>query len=231
MTILEFSVNSTTIPVTWTSSGSMVDGYVVQWTYDGDCAGVSGGSASVGGDVTTFTIEELEEFSLYSISVNVTNTISSAVSNVVSGMTNATGMFIFLDYSSENYVLFAAVPSVAPSSVNATGSVFNITIQWEMVECIHQNGNITGYSVRYMVLGSNFWETVSISGGSTTTGVLAGLNSSTTYTVAVAAVNGAGVGEYSDPLTVSTDGRLCHRPFRSSCHLLNACCRCSVCDC
>ena len=92
MTVLQSSVSSTTLPVKWTGGGSVVDGYVVQWTYDGDCTGVSGGSVSVGGDVANFTIEGLEEFSPYSVSVNAANSISSAVSNKTSGMTNEAGM-------------------------------------------------------------------------------------------------------------------------------------------
>ena len=93
---VESAVTSTAIPVTWTSAGSVVDGYVVEWTYEGDCAGVSGGSASVGGNVTNFTIEGLEEFSPYSISVNASNGISSAVSNTITGMTTEACMFIYL---------------------------------------------------------------------------------------------------------------------------------------
>ena len=88
-------MTSTAIPVTWTSAGSVVDGYVVEWTYEGDCAGVSGGSASVGGNVTNFTIEGLEEFSPYSISVNASNGISSVVSNATTGMTIEAGMLYF----------------------------------------------------------------------------------------------------------------------------------------
>ena len=97
-------MTSTTIPVTWTSAGSVVDGYVVEWTYEGDCAGVSGGSASVGGNVTNFTIEGLEEFSPYSISVNASNGISSAVSNATTGMTTATGMLIFLNEENDLFI-------------------------------------------------------------------------------------------------------------------------------
>ena len=95
LTVQASSVTATTIPLTWTSAGSVVDGYGVEWTYDGDCSGVSGGSASVGGNETSFTIERLEEFSPYSISVNTSNFISSAVSNTATGMTSEAGMFLF----------------------------------------------------------------------------------------------------------------------------------------
>ena len=67
----------------------------------------------------------------------------------------------------------------------------NITVQWEMVPCIHRNGDITGYSVQY---GS---QTMSISGGDVTEATITGLTASTTYSVRVAAVNDAGTGRYS----------------------------------
>ena len=89
------SVTATTISLMWTSAGSVVNGYEVEWTYDGDCAGVSGGSASVDGDETSLTINGLEEFSPYSFSVNASNDISSAVSNMATGMTSEAGMFVF----------------------------------------------------------------------------------------------------------------------------------------
>ena len=89
------SVTATIISLMWTSAGSVVNGYEVEWTYDGDCAGVSGGSASVGGDETSLTISGLEEFSPYSFSVNASNHISSAVSNMATGMTSEAGMLKF----------------------------------------------------------------------------------------------------------------------------------------
>ena len=209
LTVQASSVTSTTIPLTWTSAGSVVDGYGVEWTYDGDCSGVSGGSASVGGNETSFTIERLEEFSPYSISVNTSNFISSAVSNTATGMTSEAGMFFFqVCFTAECHSCVSqTVPSAAPSSVSATGSVFNITVQWGPVDCVDQNGNITGYSVRYGTVGSELRETVTVQGGTTITGFLTGLNSSTTYSVEVAAVNGAGIGVYSGPINQTTLGR------------------------
>ena len=85
-------MTATTISLMWTSAGSVVNGYEVEWTYDGDCAGVSGGSANVSGDETNLTINGLDEFSPYSFSVNASNDISSAVSNMATGMTNKAGM-------------------------------------------------------------------------------------------------------------------------------------------
>ena len=86
----------------------------------------------------------------------------------------------------------------------------SITVQWGAVDCIHRNGDITGYSVRYGVQGSVSTQTVSVSGGGATMTTVSGLESSTTYSIEVAAVNSAGIGVYSTPLIdVETDGKSC----------------------
>ncbi|CAI8057696.1 Receptor-type tyrosine-protein phosphatase S, partial [Geodia barretti] len=69
------------------------------------------------------------------------------------------------------------------------------TIQWGSVPCILQNGDITGYSVRYYADGPV--QTMSIFGMSLET-TLPDLVSSTTYLVQVAAVNNVGTGEFSN---------------------------------
>ena len=84
-------MTSTSIPLTWTSAGSEGVSYEVEWTYDGVCAGISGGRASAGVGMTSYTIEDLEEAVTYSISVNATNAVGSAVSPVANGMTSEAG--------------------------------------------------------------------------------------------------------------------------------------------
>ena len=79
-----------------------------------------------------------------------------------------------------------------------------ITVQWRAVDCIHRNGNITGYSVRYGVQGNGSTQTVSVSGPSRMSIVISGLTPDTSYTVKVAAENVNGVGEFSDARTVET---------------------------
>ena len=91
ITVSESSVTSTSIPLTWTSAGSEAVSYEVEWTYDGQCAGISGGRASVGVGITCYTIEDLEEAVTYSITVNATNAVSSAVSDAANGMTSESG--------------------------------------------------------------------------------------------------------------------------------------------
>ena len=91
-------------------------------------------------------------------------------------------------------------PSAAPTSVRESGvTSSNITVQWGAVDCIHHNGDITGYSVRYGVQGSGSTQTREVSGGSVTEATISSLMPSTTYSIQVAAVNSAGIGVYSDP--------------------------------
>ena len=86
----------------------------------------------------------------------------------------------------------------------------SITVQWGPVDCIHHNGDITGYTVQYGVQGSVSIERKNISGGDSTEMTLTGLANTTTYYIEVAAENSAGIGEYSNPLTVITKGKSIH---------------------
>ena len=90
-------------------------------------------------------------------------------------------------------------PSAAPTSVRVSAvTSSNITVHWGAVDCIHRNGDITGYSVRYGVQGSGSTETRNVSGGSATEVTISSLMLSTTYSIQVAAVNSVGIGVYSD---------------------------------
>ena len=61
--------------------------------------------------------------------------------------------------------------------------------------------------MRYGVEGSESTKTLNVSGGSATEVTISGLIDATTYAIEVAAVNSAGIGEYSTPLTVETDSK------------------------
>ena len=74
----------------------------------------------------------------------------------------------------------SAVPSSAPTSVSATSTPTTITVQWGMVQCIHRNGEILDYSVRYSGGGST--QTMPITGGGTRQTTISGLTPSTDYT-------------------------------------------------
>ena len=93
---------------------------------------------------------------------------------------------------------FPPAPSAAPTSVSVSEVTSStITLQWGAVDCIHRNGDITGYLVRYGVQGSVSTWTKTVSGASVTETTISELISSTTYSIAVAAVNSAGTGVYS----------------------------------
>ena len=101
-------------------------------------------------------------------------------------------------------VLFSAAPSGPPTSVSGTSTSTTITVQWGAVDCIHRNGDITGYSVRYREMGSGSTQTVNVSGYSYT---ISNLTSSTTYSIQVTAENSVGSGVYSDHLIVHTKSK------------------------
>ena len=106
-------------------------------------------------------------------------------------------------------------PSAPPTSVSASSlNSTAITVQWGRVDCIHRNGDITGYSVQY---GS---ETVSVSGDSSGgMYAISGLMPSTTYSIQVAAETSAGTGPYSAAINQLTEGSInylcCYFPLSS----------------
>ena len=82
-----------------------------------------------------------------------------------------------------------------------------VSVQWgPVVACADQNGPITGYSVRYGVMGSGSSQTVTVSGASETETIISDLMPSTTYVVQVAGMNGNGTGVYSSTVSALTRG-------------------------
>ena len=74
------------------------------------------------------------------------------------------------------------------------------------MDCIHRNGDITGYSVRYVEVGSGNTQTMSVSGGTVTEATISSLMPSTTYSIQVAAENIASIGRYSSAVHQLTAG-------------------------
>ena len=74
-----------------------------------------------------------------------------------------------------------------------------LTVQWETVPCIEQNGDITGYTVRVRVLESGEMDV-----GDVNNVTISDLTPSTTYSIQVAAVNSEGTGPYSDLIIIDT---------------------------
>ena len=77
----------------------------------------------------------------------------------------------------------------------------------EMYHVLIGNGNITGYYVRYRVNGSSDpLQTILVNDPSTRQTGIPGLNSSTIYSIQIAATNSNGTGPYSDPVNQLTLG-------------------------
>ena len=82
-----------------------------------------------------------------------------------------------------------------------------ISVQWGSVPCIHQNGDITGYSVQYGLMGSGQkLVTISVSGGSKTEATLSNLTAETSYWITVAAVNTNGTGDSTNISAKTSEG-------------------------
>ena len=86
------SLTSTTIPLSWSSAGSVVNSYEVMWTAR-DCPGVIGGSDTVDGGTTSYTMVGLEEYISYTITVTATNAVGSAVSDQATQRTREAGNY------------------------------------------------------------------------------------------------------------------------------------------
>ena len=97
-----------------------------------------------------------------------------------------------------------AVPSAAPSSISVSQvTLSTIIVQWEDLECIHRNGDITGYSV--LVVASSVMDMV-INVDDVKQATISELTPFTEYTISVAAVNTVGMGVYSNGTTITIKG-------------------------
>ena len=74
------STTATNISLSWTSAGTVVDSYEVMWERDtsGECPDEDTGSVPLSGSSTSYTIQDLEEDSTYTITVSASNEIGSA---------------------------------------------------------------------------------------------------------------------------------------------------------
>ena len=106
--------------------------------------------------------------------------------------------------------MFFSAPTAPPSNVNVTDVTSStITVQWEMVPCDDQNGTITGYSVRYGVMGSSEREIEEVMGDQRMA-TISELAAATVYEYEVAGITTADTGAYSDPMTTLTQGIYLH---------------------
>ena len=70
-----------------------MDSYEVTWERDtsGECPDVDEGNETVSGNITSYTITQLEEDSSYTINITATNAVDNVTSAPVTGITMEAG--------------------------------------------------------------------------------------------------------------------------------------------
>ena len=205
-------VTTTFIRITGSvSSGSVVTGFVVEWQRDTSvgCSDVNERTISVNGAFTIYTITGLEPGNRYTITGTVFNSAGTApVSSPVTAMTLETGERERVpDTQFKSLLLLSSTAPTRPPDGVSEGPVTanSITVQWGEVPCLDRNGEITGYTVN-ATLNGMVVATENVNDGSAREGTVTGLTPATAYTVTVAAVNSAGIGPFSDGISITTAG-------------------------
>ena len=219
MTLEVSSTNTTTVTITWTlATETTASSYNISYT-NTNCFIITDTITGVNG--SQYTLTGLEEGAEYSITLTASVVVEGSAGDALTeeqtmeeqiiedsalATTNITGWSTYLSLLYCDSLLYDTAPSAPPTDVRVlVNSSTTITVQWGEVPCIHQNGEITGYSVQYEVMGSSEPQSEMVSGDSSGgTATISGLTRQTMYTVQVAAVNSAGTGEYSDLLTIET---------------------------
>ena len=102
-------------------------------------------------------------------------------------------------------IFIFSVPSAAPGSLyRSVHASTSLTIHCDLIDCLHSNIPITGYSVRYSETGSSRRESKFAPGSKTTETTILNLEKTTMYRIEVAAVSNIGTGVYCDPVTSTT---------------------------
>ena len=110
-------------------------------------------------------------------------------------------------------MFLSPAPTDGPASVTrGTVTANSITVQWEEVPCLHRNGEITGYTVVARTSGEDDIF-VEVDDDDVREATVSGLNPSTNYSVAVAAVNSAGTGPFNDIIVKTAGEYICSLNF------------------
>lgn len=88
-------------------------------------------------------------------------------------------------------------------NVTAVGQIMQISVSWDEVPPIDQNGPITSYEVLYQTTLNGISETVTVSGTELST-TLRELEELTSYNISVRANTSAGAGPYSEKMEEQT---------------------------
>ena len=175
------------------------------------CPPVGTGSVSVGGSLRTRDIVELFEFSTYTVRVTAVFQFGGSNPTVMKGsngmdvQTLPAGMFCHCQATLSDSCNFISplAPSGAPQGLSVQNVMAtSVVLSWDEPACLLQNGDITGYMIRY-VRGS---ETITdSSSGVSTTYTVRELIPVMEYSFSVAVVNSAGIGPFSgQSMTIRT---------------------------
>ena len=96
------NTTATTISLSWTSAGSEVDSYELNWERDTSlqCPEENKGNATVSGSITNYNLTALKGNSSYIINITATNAAGNASSGPVTGVTKKAGEM----YSISNHI-------------------------------------------------------------------------------------------------------------------------------
>ena len=207
-------VGPTSVELSW-SEQSGVESYQV--SYGGvinSCGGQTPSGATVG-NTRGVTLTNLEEDSVYSVTVTAMSG-DDAVPTIIMITTAEAGnvhtiipYFYNVQYFTVPATFLPSAPSSPPQDFSMTNhSSSIIDLQWMSIECLNRNTEITGYTVRYgSVSDSDDITEVSVDGPASgvTTYMLSGLTPFTNYFIEVAGNSAHGHGPFSDAIFQITD--------------------------
>ena len=185
------------IKVTWIAFNTpCVTGYLISYFTNASytCSG-----SEIVNDVsqTNHILFNLEEYTKYNIIVHViSNKGTSYNSNGVTVTTYTDSKCdIFMKMSLLSYY---EAPSAPPQNVTVTSITrTSINITWEPPPEIHQNGQITGYYIKYYCSRRNkyFAKNSTTVTAATTSCIIKGLTPFVSYVIIIAAINSNGLGK------------------------------------
>ena len=150
-------VTSRSIQITWepSSSSDVVD-YLISYTTTASHA--SGGNITVdGGSTTSDILTNLEEDSLYNITVQATtsNNVVSIPSNEVSVRTYTDGKrYVISCQAMTYYITLCIVPSSPPQGVMVTSvNPASLIVKFQQPPLIDHNGAITDHVINGAITG------------------------------------------------------------------------------
>ena len=211
------TLSSTTIQVTWEAVPAIAQNgiiisyevlYVPLITFNGTLQSMFLNSSN--GQELSEILIELEEFVEYNISLRAYTSagggpFSEAVANRTFEDGKAFILYSLLILIVSLLIISPSEPATPPQNVQAaTVSSTEITVNWEEVPMIDQNGIIINYEVQFEPLqftGELETETIITTN---LTASITGLEEYVQYNISVRAYTSVGPGPYSDPVTERT---------------------------